>query len=405
MSISDYSSLLKIGCRIVKQTPFHLLWKIGRNFAWRNFWYMRKFEKRAASGKPFFPAFVMISVTETCNLACSGCWVTAGGRKSLTMKQLDGIITSSKAEGAYFFGILGGEPLMFRGLLDVLEQHGDCYFQLFTNGTLLTDEVAQRLRKMGHVTPLISVEGLEEESDHRRGRNDVYHRTLEGIKACRRAGLIFGLAASICKDNYNELACHEHVVRAAQLGAAYLWYYIYRPVGANPRPEAALSKEQIRGLREFLVEERRNAPLVLIDTYWDEKGVAMCPGATGMSHHIAPSGALEFCPPLQLAREFINDHGSDTARLFKESTFLHALRAMTADASRGCILLEDPKRLAAFLREQQAVETTTRASVLAEYDHMTPLPGHDMGEEAIPEKSAPYRWLKKRYFFGFGAYG
>ena len=358
-----------------------------------------------ANHEPFFPAFVMISVTETCNLQCNGCWVTAGGRKSLTLQQLDGIITSSKQQGSYFFGILGGEPLMYKGLFDVMTKHSDCYFQLFTNGTLLTDDIAMQLRKLGNVTPLISIEGLKDESERRRGRNDVYQRSLNGIRACRKAGLLFGVAASICKTNYDELVCREHIERVAEEGAAYLWYYIYRPVGANPQPEVALDKEQIRRFRQFIVEERRNAPVVIIDTYWDDKGQAMCPAATGMSHHISPSGALEFCPPLQLAKDFISENGLNTAMLFQNSHFLAALRTMTAQTSRGCILLENPQRLAAFLKQQHAIETTTRASVLKEYESMQPLAGHDMGDEAIPEKSAPYRWLKRNYFFGFGAYG
>lgn len=403
--ISDYTSLIKIACRVVHQTPVRLLWKIAWNFGWRNLWYMPKFERMMARKEPFFPAFVMISVTETCNLQCSGCWVSAGGRKSLAPQQIDGIITSGKENGSYFFGILGGEPLMYKGLLDILAKHKDCYFQLFTNATMLTDEVAMQLRALGNVTPLISVEGLKEESDRRRGRNEVFERTLRGVRACKKAGLIFGIAASICKTNYDELVCREHIERVAKEGAAYLWYYIYRPVGANPNPQVALSKEQIRSLRQFLVEQRRNAPVVLIDTYWDDKGQAMCPAATGMSHHISPSGALEFCPPLQMAREFMNAEGTDTYDKFRDSAFLAALRDMTAETSRGCILMEDPQRLAAFLRQHEAVDTTSRGTVLQEYEHMHPVSGHDMGSEAIPEMSAPYRWLKRNYFFGFGVYG
>ena len=403
--LKDYTSLLKIGYRIVRQTPVRLLWKFAWNFGWRNLWYMPKFERMMAKGGPFFPAFVMISVTETCNLRCSGCWVTAGGKKSLSLEQLDGIITSSKRQGSYFFGILGGEPLMYRGLLDIMKKHSDCYFQLFTNGTLLTEEVALQLRKLGNVTPLISLEGLEEESDRRRGRNEVYSRTLTGVYNCRKAGLIFGVAASICQTNYNELVTRQHIERVAAEGAAYLWYYIYRPVGAHPNQEVALTKEQIRGLREFLVEQRRDAPVVLIDTYWDDKGLAMCPAATGMSHHIAPSGAVEFCPPLQLAREFIGKDGLDTADKLRDSTFLADLRKMTAETSRGCILMEDPHGLVEFLKQHEAVETTTRGTVLQEYENRTPVPGHDMKDDLIPEKSAPYRWLKKNYFFGFGVYG
>ncbi|MCQ2258307.1 MAG: radical SAM protein [Bacteroidaceae bacterium] len=405
MALKDWTSLTKIACRVVGQTPIPLLWTFAWNFGWRNLWYMRSFEKRSAKGKKFFPAFVMISVTESCNLRCSGCWVSAGGKKRLTNEQLDGIISSCKAEGSYFFGILGGEPLMYKGLFDVFKKHSDCYFQLFTNATLLTDDIAKQLRALGNVTPLISVEGLKDESDRRRGANEVYDRTLNGIRACRKEGLIFGVAASICKNNFDELVSRDHIERVAKEGAAYLWYYIYRPVGANPMPEAALDKTQIKALREFLVEERRDAPVVLIDTYWDDKGVAMCPGATGMSHHVGPSGALEFCPPLQMACEYVDETGKNVGELFKQSSFMADLRVMTAEQSRGCILMENPKYLAAFLAEHGATDTTSRQTVMKEYMQMASVAGHDMGEDAIPERSAPYRWLKKNYFFGFGAYG
>ena len=186
MNVTAYTSLMKIGWRIFRQTPIRLQWKFVWNFCWPNVWNIRRFERRQRKGEPFFPAFNMISVTETCNLACGGCWVTRGGRKSLTIEQLDGIICESKRHGSKFFGILGGEPLMYRGLLGIFEKHDDCYFQLFTNGTLLTDDVAQRLRKAGNVTPLISIEGLEQESDRRRQANDVYLRPLQGVRACIR---------------------------------------------------------------------------------------------------------------------------------------------------------------------------------------------------------------------------
>ena len=149
---------------------------------------MNAFEKRMAKDEPFFPAFLMVSVTETCNLACKGSWVSRGGRKQLTLKQLDGIISEGKKHGAYFYGLLGGEPLMYKGLLDVMEKHSDCYFQLCTNGTLITDDIALRLKRMGNVTPLISIEGLEEESDLRRQRDEVFNRTLRGALEAFCAG-------------------------------------------------------------------------------------------------------------------------------------------------------------------------------------------------------------------------
>ncbi|MDD3161980.1 MAG: radical SAM/SPASM domain-containing protein [Bacteroidales bacterium] len=405
MTAKEYIANLHTALRVVRECSPRLVWKFMYNFGWRSVMNMNRFEKRQKEGKPFFPAFLMISVTESCNLACSGCWVTQGGKRSLSLEQLDGIITTGKKKGSYFFGILGGEPLMYKGLLDILEKHPDCYFQLFTNGTLLTDEVALRLKKAGNITPLISIEGLEEESDLRRGKDDVFARTLAGVRSCRKAGLILGAAASICKSNYDELVNRNYIELLAKEGVHYLWYYIYRPVGNDPHPENALEKEQIQQFRRFVVDQRKDAPLYIIETYWDDKGNALCPAATGMSHHISPSGALEFCPPIQMAREFINADASNLALLFEDSTFLSDFRAMTAKSSRGCILLENPEKLVQFLEEQQAMDTTTRGTALAELKKMTPRAGHNQEGEEIPEKNVFYKLAKKKYFFGFGAYG
>ena len=321
------------------------------------------------------------------------------------MAQIDGIIQESKRHGSKFFGILGGEPLLYNGLISIFQKHHDCYFQLFTNATLLTDDVARQLRKAGNVTPLISIEGLEDESDRRRHGNEVYQRTLRGVRACRNAGLIFGVAASICKSNYDELVNREHIERVAREGAAYLWYYIYRPVGADAHPEQALTERQIRGLRQFLVHERLNAPAVLIDVYWDEEGKAICPGATGMSHHISPSGAIEFCPVIQMATDFLNADASNLTDCYAHSPFLTAMRRQIAEATRGCIIMENPQLMTRILQGYEVKETTTRGTAMQEYMGMTTLPSHNMNNCPIPEQSRPYRWLKRHYFFGFGAYG
>lgn len=405
MTFKDYIANAKSAFRVVRECPPSIVWKFMYTFGWKSMRNIHRFEKRQEKGAPFFPAFVMISVTENCNLACRGCWVSHGGKRTLSLKQLDGIITSSKGQGSYFFGILGGEPLLYKGLMEIFAKHNDCYFQLFTNGMLLTDEVAMQLRKVGNVTPLISIEGLKEESDARRGRNDVFNKTLAGVRACRKAGLIFGAAASICKSNYSDLVSREYIDLIAKEGAHYLWYYLYRPVGADPNPENALDKEEVLAFRKFVVEQRKNAPLFVVETYWDDKGNALCPGAIGMSHHISPSGALEFCPPIQMAKDFINEDGTNLVELFQNSDFLADFRKMTTESSRGCILLEDPEKLVEFLEKHKVVDTTTRNSVLEEYKKMKPLAGHNQQGCEIEEENPFYKVVKKRYFFGFGAYG
>ena len=60
----------------------------------------------------------------------------------------------------------GGEPLAWResrkGVLELAEAHPDCFFIMYTNGTLVDDAVAKRLGGLGNVTPALSIEGMRE---------------------------------------------------------------------------------------------------------------------------------------------------------------------------------------------------------------------------------------------------
>jgi MoaA/NifB/PqqE/SkfB family radical SAM enzyme len=406
MKLKGDIAVVKSMLRVARKANKRLLWIFFRNFILRNMRGMARFEKRMAKGKPFFPAFVMISLTNECNLSCSGCWVAQTvPPKRLSLSQLDGVIESSKRNGSYFFGILGGEPLLYPGLFEIFEKHSDCYFQLFTNGLELSEDIAKRIKKVGNVTPLISIEGLEKESDKRRNDDNVFKRTLTGLDNCIKEGIITGAAASICKGNFEELVSRDYLEFLASKNVAYMWYYIYRPVGANPNPENALTEEQILEFRKFLVDQRLDSPVMIIETYWDSDGKALCPGAMGMSHHIGPSGAVEFCPPLQVAKEFINEDGSNLEDIFNNSVFLKDLRELTSKSSRGCILLENPELLSKFSMEQGANDSNIKQRFLKELESMRPLPGHNIPGKEIPEKSRIYRFIKKRYFFGFGAYG
>ena len=153
----------------VLRTDHRCLRKFIFNFGWKGLIGFQKFQKRKKKGE-IFPAFQFISVTNDCNLNCQGCWVSRGEKsESLDITKIHKIINDSKKYGSYFFGILGGEPLMYKSLLDIFKAHPDCYFQLFTNGTLLNDKIAEDLRHCANVTPLISFEGNEEVADTRRG--------------------------------------------------------------------------------------------------------------------------------------------------------------------------------------------------------------------------------------------
>ena len=382
--------------------------KLAVNMCWRSFCGMREFAKRQRkileSGKgDFFPAFLMISISDRCNYRCKGCWVSQNSRE-LSVEEICKIVKAANEKGSYFFGLLGGEPLMHKGLLEVLRRNPKSYFQIFTNGSLLTRDFAKSLRRLGNATPLISLEGAEAESAERRGVKSAYQRALEAMRACAQEKLFWGVATSVCKNNFADTVNSGHLKFLSTLGAHYMWYYIYRPVGANPSPELALDKAEIRRLREFLVDARQSADLIVIDAYWDDLGRAICPAASGLSHHISPGGHLEFCPPIQFARERF-DASRNLAGLFSNSEFLRAMRKVCAGDSRGCILMENPQLLLKTVDSFNAEDSSGRGSARAELARSCVLPSHDMSGDEIPERGFIYKFLKRRYFFGFGAYG
>jgi MoaA/NifB/PqqE/SkfB family radical SAM enzyme len=267
---------------------------------------------------------------------------------------------------------------------------------------MITDGIAKRLRELGNVTPLISIEGNEIISDERRGRLNVFNKTLAGLENCRRNKLIIGVATSVCQTNI-ELVSEAWLQKLISLGVHYAWFHTYRVVGPKPASHLALSQEQVRRVRKFMVEMRKKLPIAIVDAYWDDKGEALCPMATGVSHHISPYGDIEPCPIIQFAKETIHD-GASVFETMTQSEFLKDFRKTSAGATRGCVMLERPDLVEGLVTKYGARDTTQRQEALAELRALEPRNSqHDPGNE-IPEDHWMYRFAKKHWFFGFGAY-
>jgi len=388
--------------RVLTETKPKVVAKFVYNFAIKGVRSVELHKRRRKRGENF-PPFLFISVISSCQLRCQGCWVdVASPAQKLSLDELNGIVGDAKAHGNAYFGILGGEPFLHPQLLDLFAAHPDCYFQVFTNGQLITDEIAARLAELGNVTPLISIEGSEVVSDTRRGRLQVLSKTLQGLEACRRAGLLIGVATSVCQTNI-DLVSEAWVRRLIGMGVHYVWFHTYRVVGPKPNPELALRPEQVLAVRRFIVETRARLPIGIVDAYWDDRGEALCPMATGISHHIGPGGHIEPCPVIQFATSNVRDSAS-VYETMTRSAFLKDFRDAAAGATRGCIVLERPDIVRDLVQKHGAVDSTQRGSAMAEFEAMTPRrsqhhPGHE-----IPEDHWVYRFAKRHWFFGFGAY-
>jgi MoaA/NifB/PqqE/SkfB family radical SAM enzyme len=159
---------LGLAYRLLTRTDFRLLSALAWNMGVKGMLSVQRHKSRLKRGE-VFPPFLYISVINSCNLRCQGCWVdVAAKQQTISPEAFDRLLGEAKRMGNSFFGIVGGEPFMHPQLLDMLARHPDAYFQVFTNGQFITPERAKRLRQLGNVTPLISVEGNEFVSDERR---------------------------------------------------------------------------------------------------------------------------------------------------------------------------------------------------------------------------------------------
>jgi MoaA/NifB/PqqE/SkfB family radical SAM enzyme len=398
---------LKLLKRVALEADKRLLWKLAYNMGLKGALSVHKHKRRMRRGQ-FFPPFLYVSIINTCNLRCQGCWVDVSMKQqTISPQAFHKLVREARQMGNVFFGVVGGEPFMHPHLLDMLAEHPDCYFQIFTNGHFITPERAKRMWQLGNVTPLISVEGTEIVSDERRGRAGVLSKTMQGLHNALDAGVFTGVCTSLARTNIDDTLKEEWIDKLIEMGVLYTWFHVYRPMGPNPNPELCLTPEQALRARKFVVEMRAKKPIVIIDAYHDGDGKALCPAANGISHHINPWGGIEPCPIVQFSAESIHSTEADPRPLkekFLSSAFLADFRKLAAETTRGCIVLERPDLLKKLVEAHGAKDATARQTALAELAAMTPRTSQYNPANEIPEKNVFYRLAKRLFFNDFGVY-
>jgi MoaA/NifB/PqqE/SkfB family radical SAM enzyme len=399
--------LLRMLRRLLVETDKRLLWKLAWAMGVKGVLSIERHKRRLRRGE-YFPPFLYVSIINSCNLRCQGCWVDVSARmEAMRPAVFHRLVREAKAMGNVFFGIVGGEPFMHPQLFELLEPHRDCYFQIFTNGQFITDDTARRLRQLGNVTPLISVEGNEVVSDQRRGRRGVLSKTMAGVRHCLSNKLFTGVCTSVCQTNIDDLLTEAWLDRLIAMGVMYAWFHVYRPMGPDANPQLCLTAEQQLRVRQFVVAMRAKKPILIIDAYHDGEGRALCPAATGLTHHINPWGDIEPCPIIQFTRESIHASADDPRPLrekFLHSAFLRDFRALAQSTTRGCIVLERPDLLRELVERHAARDSTVRGTALAELAAMTPRTSQYNPDSAIPEQNWLYRLAKRFWFNDFGVY-
>ncbi len=187
------------------------------------------------------PRLIAWELTNACNLACIHC--RASAIKDPAPDEL------STAEAKHFVDELleykpiiiltGGEPLLRPDVYDIAKYasgHG-LRVVLATNGTLLTPDIAKKLKDVGIQRVSISIDGSTKEThDIFRGETGAFEAALRGIDILKNAGLSFQINTTITKRNLTEIPNIYEL--ALELGASALHIFLLVPTGRGEEIES-----------------------------------------------------------------------------------------------------------------------------------------------------------------------
>ncbi|MEO1311131.1 MAG: GTP 3',8-cyclase MoaA [Pseudomonadota bacterium] len=173
---------------------------------------------RRALVDPFGRAitYLRLSVTDRCDLRCTYCMAERmtflPKREVLSLEELDRLATAFIATGVRKLRLTGGEPLVRKGVIELIEELGRHLrtgaleeLTLTTNGTHLAQH-AERLARAGVRRVNVSIDSLDRETYARIARRDVLADALDGIAAAQAASLAVKTnAVALKRDNAAEL--------------------------------------------------------------------------------------------------------------------------------------------------------------------------------------------------------
>lgn len=263
------------------------------------------------------PWAILLDPTSACNLHCTGCWAAEYGNKlNLTFDEIDDIIRQGKELGVYFYIYTGGEPLVRKDdIIRLCEKHSDCVFLSFTNGTLIDEAFADEMLRVGNFVPAISLEGFEEATDLRRG-NGVFEKATAAMKLLRQKKLFYGISACYTSANFESITSEEFFDSLIDMGAYFIWYFHYMPVGNDAAPELMPTPVQRVEAYNRIRKYRATKPLFAMDFQNDAEYVGGCIAGGRRYLHINANGDIDPCV-------FI--HYSDSN--IREKTLLEALQS------------------------------------------------------------------------------
>ncbi len=303
------------------------------------------------------PLFYVISPSMHCNLKCYGCYSANYDRKDkLSYEKINQIIDEGKTFGIFFYTFSGGEPFIRKDLIDLFERNSNCYFQVYTNGSLIDGKMAERLANLGNVFPCISIEGFEDETDERRGKGH-FKKVVSAMNNLKDNGMLFGFSATATRYNNDVIVSDEFIDFYIKQGCFLGWYFNYIPIGREPDTSLMPTPEQRNYRRKRVVEIRETKPIVVAD-FWNDGVLSHgCLSGGRVYLHVNANGGVEPCVFAQFAADNIFDKSMEE---ILNSMYFKSIRKEqigVRNRLRPCMIIDHPKILRKVVAEGNAKAT------------------------------------------------
>lgn len=354
--------------------------KLIQNFLINSTFHGQTKRKAFAEKEGFSPPwFFVISPSMTCNFRCTGCYAGQYSKKDdLPFEVFDRVIKEGKELGIHFYTISGGEPFFRKDLLKIFAKHHDCYFLVYTNGSLIDKKLAKKLAGLGNVAPGISVEGFEKQTDVRRGKG-TWKKIMQAMKNLRAEGVVFGFSATATRLNSDIIASEKFMDFFTQKGCLFGWIFQYIPVGISPDVNLMSTPEQRNRLRKFVHGVCRKKKPIFIGDFWnDGPFVGGCMAGGSLYLHINVKGDAEPCAFAQFAVDNVKTKSleeclkSDFFKLLRQR--VQSIRSTKPESDNlltPCMIIDNPKVLRECVRKCQARPTCQGAETIIESKKVT----------------------------------
>ena len=205
---------------------------------------------------------VVWNSTRTCNLKCRHCYMSSDAKKyndELSTEEAKRFIDDLAEFNVPVLLFSGGEPLIRPDFFELAAYAAEKGVRptLSTNGTLITPEVAQRIKDIGVGYVGISLDGLQDVNDQFRGMDGAFAAAMQGIKNCVAVDQRVGLRFTINHHNIEELENIFDFIERENIDRVCFYHLVYSGRGTEMMEED-VTPAQSRKAMDIIIRRTRD---------------------------------------------------------------------------------------------------------------------------------------------------